>query len=116
MVAFQEQKLSDIANCLVDVLKCSMGDTSTVFVEGREYLHFLLRQLSIIRGKESRYLRPLLAKADSFIAYSTPLPTDPPTDAPPVLPDGASGGSWRTEVIDGLGEKPGLRLDYADGR
>ncbi len=62
-----EQKLSDIAGCLADVLKCTAGDTSGVFAEGKQYLGILLGQLSSMRGKESRYLKPLLSKMQGLL-------------------------------------------------
>lgn len=76
-----EQKLSDIAGCLADVLKCTAGDTSGVFLEGKQYLSILLQQLSSMRGKESRYLKPLLAKiqglmSDGLDNTTLSLPTD----------------------------------------
>ncbi|SMR59248.1 unnamed protein product [Zymoseptoria tritici ST99CH_1E4] len=72
-----EQKLSDIAGCLADVLKCTAGDPSTTFLEGKQHLQTLLHRLSSMRGKESRYLAPLLAKLDGVLGYglnSVPLP------------------------------------------
>jgi len=64
-----EQKLSDIAGCLADVLKCTAGDTSATFQEGKQYLNILLGKLSTMRGKESRYLKPLLAKMEGLPGY-----------------------------------------------
>lgn len=53
-----------------------MSDT---FIQGRQYLHILLQQLSRMRGKESRYLRPLMGKVHDVLGYelsqSLPLPT-----------------------------------------
>ncbi|THV83661.1 hypothetical protein D6D29_03713 [Aureobasidium pullulans] len=73
-----EQKLSDIAGCLADVLHVSSGDTSDTILAGRQYLHLMLNKLSMMRGKESRYLRPLVAKAgdilDSGVPRSMTLP------------------------------------------
>ena len=79
----QEQKLSDIAGCLADVLKCTAGDTSTTFQEGKQYLNILLQTLSSIRGKESRYLKPLMGKMEGLMGYglhnqTLPLPADDP--------------------------------------
>lgn len=102
----QEQKLSDIAGCLADVLKCTAGDTSATFFEGKQYLSILLHQLSTIRGKQSRYLRPLMAKMEGLIGFdmnqSLPLPNDfPPSSMPSTaaaavvangIPLGAPGG------------------------
>jgi hypothetical protein len=100
----QEQKLYDIAGCLADVLKCTAGDTSTAHYEGKQYLNVLLRRLSNIRGKESHYVRPLLAKMEGLIGFdmnqSLPLPAEPPLptvpiiDLPPTngIPLGAPGG------------------------
>jgi len=96
-----EQKLYDIAACLADVLRCTAGDTSTAHYEGKHYLNILLHQLSNIRGKESHYLRPLMAKMDGLIGFdmsqSLPLPTD--GNALPIphintidIPLGAQGG------------------------
>lgn len=70
--------MSDIAGCLADVLKCTAGDTSAAHMEGKRYLHILLRQLSNIRGKESHYLRPLMAKMEGLVGFdinqSLPMP------------------------------------------
>ncbi|TKA52036.1 hypothetical protein B0A55_12351 [Friedmanniomyces simplex] len=102
-----EQKLSDIAGCLADVLRCTAGDTSATFVEGKQYLNILLRTLSSIRGKESRYLKPLLAKMDALQDHEMhdqhqnphlALPTidtpHPPAGFPPtVVVPHAGGGS-----------------------
>ncbi|EMC96518.1 hypothetical protein BAUCODRAFT_48224, partial [Baudoinia panamericana UAMH 10762] len=57
-----EQKLSDIAACVADVLRCTADGTSATFLEGRQYLNIILQKLSSIRGKESRYLKPLMSK------------------------------------------------------
>ena len=79
----QEQKLSDIAGCLADVLKCTAGDTSPAFLEGKEYLNILLSQLASMRGKESRYLKPLMAKMEGLVVYELGTQTLPlPTEAP----------------------------------
>jgi hypothetical protein len=67
-----EQKLSDIAGCLADVLHVSSGDTSDTFLHGRQYLHLMLNKLSMMRGKESRYLRPLVAKAGGILDSQIP--------------------------------------------
>jgi len=67
-----EQKLSDIAGCLADVLHVSSGDTSDTFLHGRQYLHLMLNKLSMMRGKESRYLRPLVAKAAGILDSQVP--------------------------------------------
>ncbi|KAK4550475.1 hypothetical protein LTR36_000054 [Oleoguttula mirabilis] len=76
-----EQKLSDIAGCLADVLKCTAGDTSDTFLEGKQYLNVLLQTLSRMRGKESRYLKPLMSKVEGLMGYelsnqTLPLPTE----------------------------------------
>ncbi|KAI7364151.1 hypothetical protein KC354_g5933 [Hortaea werneckii] len=76
-----EQKLSDIAGCLADVLRCTAGDTSSTFLEGKQYLHTLLQTLSSMRGKESRYLKPLMSKLDGVMGYelsnaTLPLPAE----------------------------------------
>ena len=76
----QEQKLSDIAGCLADVLRCTAGDTSATFLEGKQYLNILLNRLSSMRGKESRYLKPLMAKMDGLIGYELQNVTLPPPD------------------------------------
>ncbi|KAK0930895.1 hypothetical protein LTR29_016608 [Friedmanniomyces endolithicus] len=80
-----EQKLSDIAGCLADVLRCTAGDTSATYMEGKQYLDILLRTLSSIRGKESRYLKPLLAKMEAPLGHEVQdhhhhqhLPVDSP--------------------------------------
>ncbi|CZT18852.1 uncharacterized protein RCC_04697 [Ramularia collo-cygni] len=74
-----EQKLSDIAGCLADVLKCTAGDCSATFLEGKQHLNTLLHRLSSMRGKESRYLKPLMAKMEGLMGYeinnvTLPLP------------------------------------------
>ncbi|KAK6003991.1 hypothetical protein QM012_008841 [Aureobasidium pullulans] len=76
-----EQKLSDIAGCLADVLHVSSGDTSDTFAQGRQYLHLMLNKLSMMRGKESRYLRPLVAKAGGILNPQVPrsMAVLPPT-------------------------------------
>ncbi|KAH9832814.1 Fungal specific transcription factor domain [Teratosphaeria destructans] len=76
-----EQKLSDLASCLADVLRCTAGDTSPTFLEGKHYLNILLQRLSSIRGKESRYLKPLMTKMEGVMGYeltqqSPSLPTE----------------------------------------
>lgn len=85
-----------------------MGDTSATFAEGKQYLQILLQQLSAMRGKESRYLRPLMAKMEDLMSYDTnnamqqqqpqqqqALPVSQPARssllAPPQM-DGANGG------------------------
>lgn len=72
--------MSDIAGCLADVLKCTAGDTSATFIEGKQYLNILLQRLSSIRGKESRYLKPLMAKMDGLTGYEMGNNTLPPPD------------------------------------
>ncbi|KAF2159636.1 hypothetical protein M409DRAFT_29955 [Zasmidium cellare ATCC 36951] len=77
-----EQKLSDIAGCLADVLKCTAGDNSATFLEGKQYLNILLNKLSSMRGKESRYLKPLMSKMEGLVGYelnttTLPLPSEP---------------------------------------
>ena len=98
----QEQKLYDIAGCLADVLRCTAGDTSPSHYEGKQYLNILLQRLSNIRGKESHYLRPLMAKMEGLVDFemnrSLPLPTEPlamPTLNTPMgngIPTGAPSG------------------------
>ncbi|KAK5170830.1 hypothetical protein LTR04_003089 [Oleoguttula sp. CCFEE 6159] len=82
-----EQKLSDIVGCLADVLRCAAGDQSETFMQGREYLNILLQQLSSRRGKESRYLRPLVSKMGDLVGY----PMSPALALP--APDGVDMGS-----------------------
>lgn len=82
--------MSDIAGCLADVLKCTAGDTSATFVEGKQYLNILLQKLSSMRGKESRYLKPLMAKMEGLMGYelnnqTLPLPTETASSYPPAL-------------------------------
>lgn len=98
----QEQKLYDIAGCLADVLKCTAGDTSASHYEGKQYLNILLHRLSNIRGKESHYLRPLMAKMEGLVGFemnqSLPLPAEPPAMStihiplPNGVPLGVPGG------------------------
>jgi len=40
-----EQKLSDVGSCLADVLRCTAGDMSATFIQGREYLHLLVNKV-----------------------------------------------------------------------
>ncbi|GIZ46106.1 hypothetical protein CKM354_000924500 [Cercospora kikuchii] len=75
-----EQKISDIAGCLADVLRCTAGDTSATFLEGKHYLHVLLNRLSSMRGKESRYLKPLMAKVEGLAGFEMQSVTLPPPD------------------------------------
>ena len=98
----QEQKLSDIAGCVADVLRCTAGDTGPAFLEGRQYLDILLQKLSSIRGRESRYLKPLLRKMDGLAGYdinnqqqTLPLPVDTPM----------SGGNDYLAAAPGLGQR-----------
>lgn len=82
-----EQKLSDIAGCLADVLKCTAGDVSATFLEGKQHLHTLMHRLSSMRGKESRYLQPLKAKVEGLMGHelnnlTLPLPDARPQAAP----------------------------------
>ena len=84
LTLLQEQKLTDIASCLADVLKCTAGDASDTFSQGRQYLSTILQQLSRIRGKESRYLRPLISRTDGLLGYSLSPPMIAPGDAPCV--------------------------------
>lgn len=101
----QEQKLSDIAGCLADVLRCTAGDTSATFIEGKQYLNILLQQLSSRRGKESRYLRPLMAKMEGLMGYELSNQTLPlPIETAAAYVDGA-GGDYLT---------PGSRFNMAD--
>ena len=51
------------------MLKCTDGDTSETFLEGKHYLNVLLQKLSSMRGKESRYLKPLMAKMEGLMGY-----------------------------------------------
>lgn len=93
LTGLQEQKLSDIAGCLADVLKCTAGDTSATFIEGKQYLNILLQKLSSMRGKESRYLKPLMSKMEGLMGYelnnqTLPLPTETPAGFPPAVSSG----------------------------
>ncbi|KAK5137047.1 hypothetical protein LTR08_001056 [Meristemomyces frigidus] len=113
-----EQKLSDIAGCVADVLKCTAGDTSATFLEGKHYLNILLQTLSSIRGKESRYLKPLMSKMEGLMGYELPNQTLPlPTETsagdylmPPGLRSsvGDSMGMLRTLSMSGNLGMPGL--------
>lgn len=78
-----EQKLSDIAGCLADVLKCTAGDGSAMFLEGKQHLNTLLHRLSSMRGKESRYLKPLMAKMEGLMGYEITNMTLPLPDIAP---------------------------------
>ena len=73
--------MSDIAGCLADVLKCTADDTSVSYLQGKQYLNILLQKLSSMRGKESRYLKPLMAKMEGLMGYelktqTLPLPSE----------------------------------------
>ncbi|KAI4748358.1 hypothetical protein E4T50_01413 [Aureobasidium sp. EXF-12298] len=100
-----EQKLSDIAGCLADVLHVSSGDTSDTFVQGRQYLHLMLNKLSMMRGKESRYLRPLVAKAGDILDSQVPRGM---TALPP-----ASGFRGKVEEDEGNNGRVDHRLQWA---
>ncbi|CAK4032642.1 sucrose utilization SUC1 [Lecanosticta acicola] len=78
-----EQKLSDIAGCLADVLKCTAGDSSATFLKGKQYLKTLLNKLSSMRGKESRYLKPLMVKMDGLLGYEITATLPPPNEPVP---------------------------------
>ena len=99
-----EQKLSDIAGCLADVLHVSSGDTSDTFLHGRQYLHLMLNKLSMMRGKESRYLRPLVAKAGGILDSQVPR-------SMPALPAPA-GFEGKVEESEGNG-RVDRRLQWA---
>lgn len=88
--------MSDIAGCLADVLKCTAGDTSATFLEGKQYLSILLTQLSSMRGKESRYLKPLMSKMEGLIGYDLNPQPPPPTST--------------TQSIDPVAAAAGLRV------
>lgn len=47
-------------------------------MEGKQYLNILLQRLSSMRGKESRYLRPLMAKMDGLMGFELSNATLPP--------------------------------------
>jgi len=79
-----EQKLSDIAHCVADVLRITVGDPSEMWANGTKYLGILVQRLSSIRGKESRYLKPLMDKASPLLegwklnnTQTLPLPVEP---------------------------------------
>lgn len=104
----QEQKLSDIAGCLADVLRCTAGDPSTTFLEGKQYLHILLQTLSSMRGKESRYLKPLMSKMEGVMGYelsnaTLPLPAETPSTAPPMSSEYLMPGGHRYSFADSFG-------------
>lgn len=88
----QEQKLSDIAHCVADVLRCTAGDPSETWMSGRKYLGVLINRLSSMRGKESRYLKPLMDKASPLFdgwklnnTQTLPAPLETPMSyAPPM--------------------------------
>ena len=106
----QEQKLSDIAGCLADVLKCTAGDTSRTFALGKSHLHVLLSRLSSMRGKESRYLVPLMTKIEGYdIQPPNPTITSPaqeytPTSQQDYLSVGTAGSEngWSLEESMGM--------------
>ena len=124
----QEQKLSDIAGCLADVLKCTAGDTSETFLEGKEYLNILLNKLGSMRGKESRYLKPLMAKMEGLMGYEISNQTLPlPTETTASYPTFSSGlltpqrlsmadsiGMLRTLSMSGSLGMPGLSVQLED--
>ncbi|KAL1306400.1 hypothetical protein AAFC00_005107 [Neodothiora populina] len=104
-----EQKLSDIGGCVADVLRCAAGDTSDTFAHGRQYLSSIVKRLSVMRGRESRYLEPLMLKVDTLLDQGVPrgimdlsLPPPPPTTTSDV--DGYSApstASCRSTAIQG---------------
>ena len=112
-MSIQEQKLSDIAGCLADVLRCTAGDSSPTFIEGKQYLNILLQQLSSMRGKESRYLKPLMAKMEGLVGYeltnqTLPLPTETSASASaiplgPMYTEHLRLGSGRLSMADSVG-------------
>lgn len=106
-----EQKISDIAGCLADVLKCT-GENSTIFTEGRHYLNLLLQQLAVMRGKESRYLKPLVSKMEGLMGYEMSITLAQPAVRSPITPKaehylsptsfGASGPGWSMDDSMGM--------------
>jgi hypothetical protein len=71
------------------VLNCTVGDPSETFAKGKKYLGILLHRLSSMRGKESRYLKPLMDKASPLLdgwklnnTQTLPLPMETPMSYP----------------------------------
>jgi hypothetical protein len=53
---------------------------STAFLEGKKYLKILLQRLSSIRGKESRYLKPLLSRMEHLLSFEATSPASSSQD------------------------------------
>ncbi|KAK5737884.1 hypothetical protein LTR17_006322 [Elasticomyces elasticus] len=119
-----EQKLSDIAGCLADVLRCTEGDMSATFIEGRQCLNILLQKLSSIRGKESRYLKPLMTKTEGLIGYElngqpalAPMPAPlhtQPARFPPTVAVPHGGGNNYLAPLPGNGRDGQRTMSMAD--
>ncbi|KAI7211531.1 hypothetical protein KC352_g17070, partial [Hortaea werneckii] len=78
---------------------CTAGDTSSTFLEGKQYLHTLLQTLSSMRGKESRYLKPLMSKLDGVMGYelsnaTLPLPAETSATSPNMPPVTGAGNDF----------------------
>ncbi|KAK6530268.1 hypothetical protein TWF694_003630 [Orbilia ellipsospora] len=68
-----EQKVSDVAICLGDVIACNSGglDNDTIRL-GQECLHVFLGLLSTFRGQRSRYVDPVLDKVRDLMTKISP--------------------------------------------
>ena len=62
-----------MAGCLIDVLRCTSGDPSALVAQGKDHLDLLLKRLSNVRGKQSRYLSSLMKRADHGIGFELPI-------------------------------------------
>lgn len=64
-----EQKISDVANCLCDILaSLDVDDFYTGFFSAPDYLHNFMVFLAGFRNHESQYLRPLAQRASTVLA------------------------------------------------
>lgn len=74
-----EQKVSDVANCLCDVIKAQESGPAVYvdFFSTADFLHSFMVFLADFRNHESHYLQPLLCKASSslcsFVQPQQPL-------------------------------------------
>lgn len=85
----QEQKVSDVAHCLCDVLEPREDDDMALeFFSTQDFLHQFMVFLADFRRRESQYLQPLLQRASGCLSRCI-QPSRP-------LLDGKEGESWET--------------------
>ncbi|VUC29011.1 unnamed protein product [Clonostachys rosea] len=89
-----EQKISDVATCLCDVLlSVDINDLSTDFFSATDFLHHFMLFLAGFRNHESQYLEPLTRKA-GFVLSSRINPRQSPGTS------GEVNGRGQTSIYD----------------